>query len=320
MRFALFLLICVALFSTEGFSQNRGEQQGKQRFPQQGQKRQIQKPTANTPKAAFSVTLLGTQGPACNAAQSCPSAIVKSDDQYFLVDMGNGTQDRLKSANINYGSIAAVMLTHHHKDHSEEFVPIAQHVIQSSKQPIAFIGPTGIKWLYDFVFSYGLIDIRYRGGGQKKTDAEFKSQVTLYEWNGGNSLELNGVKITSVAVNHIPHSVAYRFEKNGRSIVISGDLIYSEGLVTLAKNADVLILEGNQLAASAHPQIANLSHAHASTADLARMAAEAHVKKLVFTHYMADLVDQQTVLAEVQKIYSGPVVFGTDFMEVVTEK
>jgi len=55
----------------------------------------------------------------------------------------------------------------------------------------------------------------------------------------------DGVKIIAFKVNHFPvvPAVGYRFDYKGRSLVVSGDTVYSESLMEHAKGADVLFHE-----------------------------------------------------------------------------
>lgn len=58
------------------------------------------------------------------------------------------------------------------------------------------------------------------------------------------SFELDGVKITSIPVPHTIPTYAYRFDANGQSVVVSGDLTYTKNFVTFAKDADILVIDG----------------------------------------------------------------------------
>ena len=62
---------------------------------------------------------------------------------------------------------------------------------------------------------------------------------------------MRGITVKTAAVNHSLETIAYRFEKDGKSVVLSGDLYYSESLVGLARNADILILDGGAVASAA---------------------------------------------------------------------
>jgi ribonuclease Z len=103
-----------------------------------------------------------------------------------------------------------------------------------------------------------------------------------------------------VKVKHEPANPAYgyRFDFKGRSVVLSGDTAPDEDLAHLAEGADVLVHEGlspemvgvmhDALAAAGHPRQAQIFHDipgyHTAPVDAARIANEAHVRLLIFSH------------------------------------
>lgn len=130
-----------------------------------------------------------------------------------------------------------------------------------------------------------------------------------------------------------------RVDANGRSIVISGDLIYSESLSQLAKGADVLIIDsgGTIMAGGGERRgqgrganqgrrggavggggggAGNGQRAHVNLAETARMASEAGVRKLVLTHFTPGEVDEAATTAELRKGYAGEIVFATDGLKI----
>ena len=65
----------------------------------------------------FAVTTLGT-GAALPARGRYPSAqLLNIRERLFLMDCGEGTQERLRMAQVNLGRIARVFITHMHGDH-----------------------------------------------------------------------------------------------------------------------------------------------------------------------------------------------------------
>ena len=125
--------------------------------------------------------------------------------------------------------------------------------------------------------------------------------------------------------------MAYRFDANGKSIVISGDLSYSKGLIDLAKGADILVMDSGQVIQEKgrewvppfdprnrnQPDGQKFPKPHASLRDVASMAEKAGVRKLVLTHFIPGRVDQAATAKKIHEIYKGEIVFGEDLMEVV---
>ncbi|MBK6893837.1 MAG: MBL fold metallo-hydrolase [Flavobacteriales bacterium] len=65
----------------------------------------------------FAVTTLGT-GAALPARGRYPSAqLLNVRERLFLIDCGEGTQERLRMAQVNMGRIARIFISHMHGDH-----------------------------------------------------------------------------------------------------------------------------------------------------------------------------------------------------------
>ena len=94
----------------------------------------------------------------------------------------------------------------------------------------------------------------------------------------------NGLKVTSIAVNHGPvPAVAFRIEYKGHSVVYSGDTgSKSNNMITLSRNADLLIYD---TAITKDLPLNPVFHAlHTEPERLGQVAAMANVKKLVLSH------------------------------------
>jgi ribonuclease Z len=121
-------------------------------------------------------------------------------------------------------------------------------------------------------------------------------------------LEKAGLKITAITVDHAPvaPAVGYRFDYAGRSVVISGDTVYSKNLERASKGVDLLVHEvlqkaiiGSVSQAMADRGIDRLSKLsgdvleyHTSPAEAVQLAREAGVRNLVFSHIVPPLPDR----------------------------
>ena len=113
-------------------------------------------------------------------------------------------------------------------------------------------------------------------------------------------IHFGDLTVTAIEVNHDPARPAYgyRFDFRGRSAVVSGDTCYHPPLALAAKGADVLIHEAQsqhlvQLIHEAAADVGNkrlaqtmrdIQHYHSDPLDAARIANQANVRLLVFTH------------------------------------
>ncbi|WP_459195483.1 MBL fold metallo-hydrolase [Wukongibacter baidiensis] len=279
----------------------------------------------------FSTVLIGSGSPNSPEGRACASTLIQYKGNYFLVDMGNGAQDRLEEAGINLGSIETLMFTHHHLDHNEEYFAVAIKGWLKGRSHLNLIGTPGTKDLHEFLVSFYKEDMEYRASKKPSWSWDgMASNVDIMEVSGDKSFELNGVTITTTKVPHSIHTQAYRFDAEDESIVISGDLTYSENLIKLAKDADVLVMDSgavikksavgfnsqSQKSENAKKKRKNNSdNAHASLEEVATMAQKAGVKKLVLTHIGGN-IDKEAEINEISKIYTGEVIVGEDLMEV----
>ncbi len=94
----------------------------------------------------FEVTTLGT-GAALPASGRYPSAqLLNVNEKLFLIDCGEGTQERLRMAQINMGRIAAVFITHLHGDHYLGLMGLISSMhLMGRTQPFAVFGPAALK-------------------------------------------------------------------------------------------------------------------------------------------------------------------------------
>jgi ribonuclease BN (tRNA processing enzyme) len=278
-------------------------------------------PTRFQPAADFSVITVGTGSPQYDPQRSGPCDLIQYRGHYVLVDMGNGTQARLYQLGVRWPQIDAILFTHHHLDHDEEFIPVFIHT-HLIGHDVPVIGTPGTQKYVDFIEDFYAQDISYRLERMGRTMADF-GKAPVREVLGGETFTLDGMKVTVAKVNHTIYPVGYRFDADGKSIVISGDTTYSDNLVKLAKGADVLVMDSG--GAPVREGMENRPgggrgdplHAHSSRQEVCEMAQQAGVKKLVLTHIGPGAVDEAATKQVIGQIYKGQVLVGHDLLEVV---
>nr|WP_321227102.1 MBL fold metallo-hydrolase [uncultured Psychroserpens sp.] len=271
----------------------------------------------------LSATIIGSGSPKYNTERSGPSVLISYQDTKILVDMGNGTQANLDKIDVNFKSIDGLLFTHHHLDHNEEFVPI---FIKSLLGGNAFViaGPEPTTAFVESTLTIYEKDINYRLAKSKRTLDDVKSKFTIKELNGSEAFTIGEIKVSSVNVNHTIETVAYRFEAGGKSIVVSGDLTYSESLPVLAKNVDYLIIDSGGAVAmgskvrtnSTRTNGSKKERAHVNLSESSLMAKEANAKHLILTHFTATTIDEEATTAELGKNYAGDISYAHDLMTI----
>lgn len=140
------------------------------------------------------------------------------------------------------------------------------------------------------------------------------------------------VKVTSAVVHHPPiaPAFAFRFDGPDRSIVFSGDTSMSDAVIALAKNADVLVHEVEDMAMveklirsmpGRNVELGLKHHyeTHTSSEDVGKIAAAANVKKLVLSHlspFADDPALPGRLLQAARAHFSGEIVVGNDLTEI----
>ena len=253
-------------------------------------------------KDELSVLLCGTGSPLPDKTRGGPCTLIAAGDRLYLVDAGIDSARNLLLWRIPLQKIAGVLITHFHSDHIGELGEIRlQTWVAGRAAQLPVYGPPGIEQVVGgFNEAYSL-DAGYRtkhhGAAMLPPDAV---AMAAHAVQPGVVLEQDGLKITAILVHHEPATPAYgyRFDYHGRSIVVSGDTAPDENLAHMAHGADILVHEGlspamvgvmhDALASAGHPRQAKIFHDipdyHTSPVEAARIANEAQVRLLVFTH------------------------------------
>lgn len=287
-------------------------------------------PIANATEQ-LSATIIGSGSPIYNENRASASTLISAGDTHILVDMGNGTQANLNKLGFDPRNLSGLFFTHHHLDHNEEFVPLLIRSILG-RDNFTVVGPPNTTNFTETNLDLYAEDISYRLGKTQRTLADREQAFDVRDIQGGESFMIDDIRITTMKVPHTIYTVAYRFDYKGQSIVITGDLTYSDKLPFFAKDADFMIIDSGGMIMKDGRRKNNKSkksgqgglnksrkstgHAHLNLADSSSLAKQANVKNLVYTHFNSTLVDTVTSLKEIQKNYTGNVIFAEDLMVI----
>ena len=250
------------------------------------------------------VTILGSGTCVPSLERSSCSVMVEVSEARLLFDSGPGTLRRLLKTNTTIFDVDYIFYSHFHPDHTAELVPFlfaTKYPDMSQRQTVLTIVAgvgfedfyTGLKTVYGkwIELDPGLVEI-----------IQMDNQ-------SANLRRLMGFTVQSAPVDHNPESIAYRITgSGGRSVVYSGDTDYSENLITLSKDADILICE------SALPDDFRIK-GHLTPSLAGDIATRARVKKLVLTHFYPEC-DNTDMVQECRKTYDGPLVLAEDLMRI----
>ena len=199
----------------------------------------------------------------------------------FLVDCGATSMPALKRLGIERNAIDTILVTHFHADHFggiPYFVLDAQLYAKRSR-PLTIAGPRGLKDWY-----VRALETAFPGSSATRQ----KFEVALVELPSHQTTDLEGIAVTPAEVCHGPDGTgpyfAYRIEADGKALAYTGDTEWTDALVPIAKDADLLIAEAlfRDRAVRYHLNLASLE------ANLPRMTP----RRLMLTHMSDDMLSQ----------------------------
>jgi ribonuclease BN (tRNA processing enzyme) len=222
----------------------------------------------------------------------------------LLFDSGPGTMRRMLETETTIFDITHIFYSHFHPDHTAEFVPF----IFATKYPDGSLRKTTLTVAggRGLLFFYEKLKNVY---GQWIELAPGLMEIIEFDNENADTITFKDFTVNTAPVQHIEESIAFRIISNdGFSAVYTGDTDYSETIIDLAKDADLLICE------CALPDKLKVK-GHLTPSLAGDLAAKAGVRKLVLTHFYPPC-DQEDIAAECRKTYSGPLVLAEDLMEI----
>lgn len=285
--------------------------------------------------------LCGTGSPMPDVNRAGPCVAVMAGTHFFIVDAGSGSTRNILLMKLPIGKADAILLTHFHSDHIADLgeMELQRWGGGSNRTPLSVIGPSGVEQVVQGFNLAFQLDDGYRvahHGPETMPPAGAGGVARPFELGAAADaalvvFEQDGVKITAFKVDHRPvtPAVGYRFDYKGRSLVISGDTVYSESLLAQARGADVLFHEAlNTRMVALMNENAGLTNSpslgqvtedipsyHSSPEDAAKIAAAAGVKQLVYYHIIPPLpspIVKNLFLGDANQYFSGPITMGED--------
>mgnify|MGYP002621446917 CR=1 FL=1 len=248
--------------------------------------------------------LLGTGGATPYANRANATAAVVTQDGNVLFDAGSGVCQRLDQAGIDAATVDIICLSHLHADHCLELpLLILSSFLAGRKHAIKVIGPQGTQRLYDTLMG----DIFNYIPGLVSGVTGRRPVVDVTEWSPGETYQHGSLIIRSAPALHTVPALAYRLEIHGRAIAYSGDTEYSDDVIELARDVDVLVHE------CPFPVEMGQVPGHTTANEVGLVASAANAGMVVLTHLFAEtLGHEDEMLAAVRERFSGQVLLGVD--------
>jgi len=202
---------------------------------------------------------------------------VASEGANFLIDCGASSLPALKRFGITRDDIDLILITHFHGDHFAglPFLLLDAQFTRRTR-PLTIVGPKGIETRLALARE-ALFE------NSSKTKQRFDLRLVALEPKVTASF--GAVNVTPFPVVHGESGgpfLAYRIETEGRVIAYTADTAWTETLIPLGRDADLLIAE----AYTYDREVKN----HLSLKTLEAHLGEIKPKRLILTHMSDDML------------------------------
>jgi len=288
------------------------------------------------------IILLGTNGgPTPSKTRAEPANLLVVDGKPYLIDAGSGVDRQIALAGFKLAEIRNVFITHHHIDHDGGLTPliamtwfdVAWHGFPVA--PVQIYGPSATQELVRTSLEFLSVSERIFRAGVPELAPSRTMFVGHDIDHDGQVFQDERVRVTAAENTHFhfpseglasgrDRSYSYRFDTSHGAVVFTGDTGPSDALVNLAQGADVLVSEvcDERLGASALTKLRqdedlHMRTEHLTPQDVGNIAARAHVKTVILTHFVPgdDETDTTRFTDGVLRRFHGPVIAGRDLFE-----
>lgn len=244
------------------------------------------------PGSPIRLHFLGTGDAFGNGGRYQTCFWLEGSSDSLLIDCGATSLTALKAAGVEPNDIGSVVLTHLHGDHYAGLpFLVLDGQFRHRERPLTIAGPPGSSDRVE-----AAMELLFPGStnARRRFSLEFVEVVPLERTAVGSAV------VTTLPVEQPDTpACALRIEYAGRVVAYSGDTAWSDGLLTLAAGADVLIAEAYffDRRIPFHLDYATLL-AHRDRLDC---------KRVVLTHMSPDMLARQSE-AEFECAYDGMVI------------
>ena len=270
------------------------------------------------------LVLLGTGTPFANPERSGPSLAIVVNQTSYVVDCGPGVVRRAAQAArdknipaLEPAQLRHLFITHLHSDHTAGLSDFMYTpAVLDRNHPLRIVGPPGIRRMTRHIKKAYAEDEEIRIKGLEGGNAD-GYRLDISEVTQGEVYRDENIRVKAFEVQHgsWKHALGYRFETADKVIVVSGDCTYSESLVEMARDCDILVHEVYSEAGlqKREPKWQKYhSTFHTSTSQLAKIGEAVKPPLIILTHQLTFGSSYESLLEEIKKTYSGKVVNGED--------
>lgn len=244
------------------------------------------------------LTVLGGCGAWPSADQACSGYLVEHDGFRLLVDPGYAVVPRLLR-HIAPGDVDAVFVTHGHPDHCADLNPLLRARVMSDER----IPPLPV-----FAPPHALTAVLALDRKQW-----LDASVRLHEFTPGSDLAVGPFSAVTRLLPHTLPNSGLRLSTGDHTIAYTGDTGPSPEIVTLARDADLLLAEAS------YADDDDMPHDLRTVLSTARQAGQhaeaANAGRLVLTHLIPG-TDPDSATNAARASYPGDVSIATDGLTI----
>ena len=287
----------------------------------------------------FSVTILGNSSAKPTPHAHPSSQVVNLNEQYYLVDAGEGVQQQLIRRGINPLRLRAVFISHLHGDHCFGLFPlIATLGLEGKRTPLDIYAPAPMGEILEYHRRYFWDDLPYE---VKWHEVRTTEHAII--------MQNNTLEVWSIPLRHRVPTAGYLFKEKQPGRNVDKFKIEKYGLsiaqIVAAKRGEDITLEDGQIIPNAeltytpyqarsyaylsdtaysakaaervhgvellyHETTYSTSEAmfakgrgHSTTIEAAKVAAKAEAKRLIIGHFSSRYKSHETLVEECRTIF-----------------
>lgn len=287
----------------------------------------------------FSVTILGNSSAKPTPHAHPSSQVVNLNEQYYLVDAGEGVQQQLIRRGINPLRLRAVFISHLHGDHCFGLFPlIATLGLEGKRTPLDIYAPAPMGEILEYHRRYFWDDLPYEVKWHEVRTTEhaiIMQNNTLEVWSiplrhrvptagylfkekqpGRNvdkfKIEKYGLSIAQIVAAKrgeditledgliIPNDELTYIPYQARSYAYLSDTAYSAKAAERVQGVDLLYHETTYSTSEA---MFAKGRGHSTTIEAAKVAAKAEAKRLIIGHFSSRYKSHETLVEECRTIF-----------------
>lgn len=287
----------------------------------------------------FSVTILGNSSAKPTPHAHPSSQVVNLNEQYYLVDAGEGVQQQLIRRGINPLRLRAVFISHLHGDHCFGLFPlIATLGLEGKRTPLDIYAPAPMGEILEYHRRYFWDDLPYEVKWHEVRTTEhaiIMQNNTLEVWSiplrhrvptagylfkekqpGRNvdkfKIEKYGLTIAQIVAakrgeditledGQIIHNDELTYiPYQARSYAYLSDTAYSAKAAERVHGVDLLYHETTYSTSEA---MFAKGRGHSTTIEAAKVAAKAEAKRLIIGHFSSRYKSHETLVEECRTIF-----------------